>query len=642
MTRRLPTPLVGLLIAIALAAALVVLRQTGLLQPLELAAYDAFLPVRPVVQASDDRVVLVTIGEADIRAQGEWPLPDAVLAELLERLLAMEPRAVGLDVYRDLPEPPGSDRLASLVASTDRIITIQKAGDARSDGVPGPFFGNESRTGFNDIFTDPDGFVRRGLLFLDHNGRPLPSFALLSALTYLRDDGVSAGAAGDGSGHFRIGQTTLRPLEADDGGYARADARGYQLLLDFSGLGGQLARVSLSQVLAGEVEPAVIRDRLVLIGSVAESLKDLFFVPVHRPETSEPLAFGVEIHASAACQLIHHALGETRPQRFWSETAENLWILFGAVLGWAASFSAPSFRRLMAAGLGSGILIGGAGLLLFRQGVWIPVAPALLAGLLSAGLVTAYGAFREKRERAVLMRLFASHVSADVAEAIWRDRDRFLESGRPRPQELTATVMFTDLKNFTPISESMTPPALMEWLNDYMEAMVEIVDEHGGVVNRFIGDAILALFGIPVPRETPEEIREDARNAVRCALAMARAVERMNREMAEKGLPPVGMRVGIHTGPLIVGGLGSAVRQEYTVLGDTVNTASRFESHDKTLAAENPCRILMGAETAAHVEDLVQLKPLSALSLKGKSEPVPVFLVLGAAEEAGKGGWRTD
>lgn len=643
MTRRLPHRWIGILLALAVAAGIVGLRRMGGLQSLELAVYDAFLPYRDTLNAAGDRVVLVTIGEEDIRAQGAWPLPDAVLADLLQRLLAMNPRAVALDVYRDLPVPPGSERLAEVVRSTGRIVTIQKAGDARSDGVPGPFFGNAARTGFNDVPVDPDGFVRRGLLFLEHDGRSIPSFALLSALIYLREDGISAGPAEDGSGRFRVGPTPIAPLESYDGGYAGVDARGYQLPLDFSCLGRAMDRVPLSRVLSGKADPERFRDRLVFVGSVAESLKDTFFVPVPRPNTGEPLAFGVEIHASLACQLVFQGLGKTVPLRFWPEAGEAAWIFLGALLGWGGVVSAPSFRRLLAAGSGSVVLLGAAGLLFFRAGWWIPVVPAVLAGTLAAGLLAAYGAFREKKERATLMRLFASHVSPDVAEAIWRDRDRFLESGRTRPQELTATIMFTDLKGFTPISEAMTPPQLMEWLNDYMESMVQVVADHDGVVNRFIGDAILALFGIPVPREDEAGIARDARNAVRCALDMAEAVDRLNLRMAERRLPSVGMRVGIFTGPLVVGSLGSAIRQEYTVLGDSVNTAARLESYDKSFELENPCRILVGESTARLVEGMVRLRPLSTLALKGKSERVNVFQVLGPANsnetgEDAKGG----
>jgi adenylate cyclase len=210
------------------------------------------------------------------------------------------------------------------------------------------------------------------------------------------------------------------------------------------------------------------------------------------------------------------------------------------------------------------------------------------------------------------MGIFSRYVAPDIANDVWSRRAEFLEpGGRPRAQKLIATVLFSDIKGFTAVSEKLEAAALMDWLNSYMEAMAGLVMQHGGVVDKFIGDAVMAVFGVPVARGSEPEIAGDARSAARCALAMRRELGRFNAEWATRGVPAIGIRVGILTGELISGSLGSAERMEYTVIGDTVNTASRLESF-KLAPGEAPpaalaeetegvCRVLVGESTASRL-----------------------------------------
>jgi len=173
----------------------------------------------------------------------------------------------------------------------------------------------------------------------------------------------------------------------------------------------------------------------------------------------------------------------------------------------------------------------------------------------------------------------------------------------------------------------------MEWLNEYMALMSPRINEHRGVILRFIGDAIMAVFGVPVARTSEAEIRTDAVNAVRCALAMQEHLRAHNRALAERGRPLIGMRIGILTGPMVAGTLGSDERLEYNVHGDTVNTAARLEGFRKEDFTpdpfDRPCRILVGEGTAAYLGDEFELERIGEVSLKGKSRPVAVYSVLG-------------
>ncbi|MCP4691392.1 MAG: CHASE2 domain-containing protein, partial [Desulfobacterales bacterium] len=471
--------------------------------------------------------------------------------------------------------------------------------------------------------------VRRGALFLDDGERIVYSFALRLALHYLKEEGVSPRPDADNPRHLRLGQSTLRPLEPNDGGYVGLDARGYQFLLDFKEARDNFPSHSLSDLLDGKIEPDAIKDKIALLGVTARSVKDLFQLPHDRGARAGRQDHGVILHARIIDQLLRIGLDESAPTRFMPDAWESVWMLLCGVAGGLLGLRAASIWRFATLHLAGFIIIFLTACLAFLNGIWIPSAPPAMAWLLSGSAAAAYMTSREKKQRARLMRLFSKQVSREVAETIWRRRDDFLDGGRPRSQKVTVTILFSDLKGFTPVAERMTPGDLMDWLNAYMESMTRLVMEHGGVVDNFVGDAIKADFGVPIPRTSEEDIRRDALNAVRCALAMEKEIHRLNARWREKGLPAVGARVGIFTGPAVAGLLGGSRRMKYTTLGDTVNIASRLESYDKSLAREAPCRILIGESTLRYLDDRFKTRPIGEVSLKGKDEKIRVYRVIG-------------
>jgi adenylate cyclase len=190
----------------------------------------------------------------------------------------------------------------------------------------------------------------------------------------------------------------------------------------------------------------------------------------------------------------------------------------------------------------------------------------------------------------------------------------------------------TDLKGYTAVSEQMDPAALMEWVNAYMSAMAQLVERHGGTVDDYAGDGIKANFGAPLPRRSEEEIAADARNALECALAMGEQMEQLNRCWREQELPTARMRVGIHSGPAVVGSLGSERRLKFTSVGDTVNTAARLESFDKDGferdAAERIYRILIDDSTLRLVAGLFEVEAVGRHELPGREGKVSIYRVL--------------
>jgi adenylate cyclase len=416
-----------------------------------------------------------------------------------------------------------------------------------------------------------------------------------------------------------------------------ADARGYQFLLDFKDGRRPFSFVELASLLAGSFDPGLFRDRIVLIGVAAESVKDDFYTPLSKGLKVGQSIPGVIIHAQIASQLLRMGLDGDAPMAALPEWQEWLWVLLWSVAGALVGLGVRSPWRLLFAAGGGLVGLGAFDLLAFLAGRWIPLVPPALGWLSAAGVVTAYMSYREMAQRTLLMQLFSRHVSREVAEAIWRQRDQFLDGGRPRPERLVVTVLFADLQGFTTVAEKHTPEALLEWLNEYVGAMTHEVSRYGGVIRQYAGDAIVAMFGIPVPRQTPAEIDQDARNAVYCALAMETALRELNRRWRLQGRPTAGMRIGIFTGAVVSGTLGTADRSEYVVVGDTVNTASRLESYDKELFAPDadtrPARILIGEPTLVLLDGRFKTERVGEVSLKGKENRISIHRVSGSRQE---------
>jgi adenylate cyclase len=632
----LPGWAVAVLVAIAVSAIVLGLRGARLLESAELDLYDSFLRVRAPGQdaAPDPRIVVVTISERDIQEQGTWPLPDGVLAQTLDTLVALGPRAIGLDIYRDVPVAPGSLELDFLLRGPHPIVVVTKFADGSSAGVAPPrVVKGTEKVGFNDIVVDSGGIVRRGLLFLDDGQTALYSFALRLALLYLEPEGMGLGADPADATIVKLGPTAIRPLGTNDGPYVGLDAAGYQFLADYRVGPGPFQRITLGAVLRGEVPPEMVRDRVVLIGVTAESVKDDFYTPLSaglRPKQYVP---GVEIHAHFVSQLLRIATKGERP--LWSPPpwVGWLWVLVWAGLGaFLGVRTLKAWSLTVAVGLGLTVITVTA-YVAFLKGWWWPVLPPGLAWVGATGFLVAYHSYRESAERRMLMRIFSQHVSKEVAEDIWRDREQFAGGGRPRPRRLVVTALFTDLTGFTTVSERFSPEALMDWLNEYMGAMAPEISRHGGVIRQYAGDSIVALFGVPVPRNTEAEIAGDAINAVRCALALEHRLLELNQAWLASGQPFTGMRIGIVTGEAVAGTLGSTDRWEYVVVGDTLNTASRLESFDKDVFPPDPlvrpCRTLIGASTYEYVADVFDTEWVAEARLKGKQQLVAIYRVLG-------------
>ena len=629
---------ISLLAGILGALSVLGLRSTSILEPLELTVYDWLIQSRPGAEGPDPRIVLIKVTEQDILKQGRWPITDGILAQALERLVQFQPRAIGLDIYRDIPVDPGHADLNKVLVEHPQIVTVTKLGGGSVAGIPPPpALAGTEQVSFNDILIDHDGIVRRGLLFQEVGDQTAYAFALRLALLFLAEEGIGPQPSPDDPEQLRLGSTTLRRFGPNDGGYVRADAGGYQMLVDFYRGHSQPISFSLTALLAGQVDPDAIKNKIVLFGVTAESVPDLFHTPFSSGNDTGRMIPGVVVHAHVISQLLGAGLEGRRPIVTPGESLEWLWTILWALCGAGLGVWIRSPWRLALGSAGGLFILGIVVVVMFAQGWWIPLVPPALAWVLSGSAVTVSVLSRERKERALLMHLFSKHVSGEVAEAVWRQREQFLQDGRPRPQQLTATVFFSDFKGYTAASEKMTPEALMDWVNAYLDVMAGLVIKHGGVIDDYAGDAIKANFGVPLPRNSEAEIAQDAVNAVTCALAMEQQMHRLNMKHLQDGLATVGMRIGIHTGLVVAGSVGTSERLKYTTVGDAVNTAARLESMDRDIVQEVPgrrlCRILIDESTKRYLGDRFLLDQIGEVSVKGKEQTLMVYRVIRHAGE---------
>jgi adenylate cyclase len=632
---RTRTPLTVILLGMVASLIVIGLRSLGFLQFIELANYDIYLRLKEQQTLNEPRVVLVQTVEEDIQKLAEWPLTDSSITNVLKKLLAYDPRAIGVDLYRDIAVPPGTEVLSELLASEKRIIAIEKFGDEHSKHVGGPeVLRGTEQIGFSDITVDDDGVVRRGLLFLDDGETTSVSLALRLSMIYLAEEGITPQPGVVNSEHIRLGSVTWKPLEANDAVYVNADARGYQYILDYRGGGpDRFKTYSLSDVLEGRVEPSLIKDSVIIVGVNAESVKDELLTPYDRFTQHGQATAGMVVHGFAVSQLIRAAIDGDVPVQFLSDYYENLWILLWGIAAALAGLYIRSGLRLsivLSAGL---LVLVGTTSFAFINLWWLPVTPVAFAWLISAMLVTSFLSGHEKKEKKYLMDIFSKSVSTEVADEMWKHRSDFLKGGRLKPQTMTVTVLFCDLADFTPVAERLSPEELMGWLNKYMETMTGIIMKHGGVVDDYYGDAIKVNFGVPLPRTKVKEIQQDAISAIRCALAMRHEMKKLNMTWVKGDSAPVKMRIGLATGSVVAGCLGSAERMKYTTIGDIINTAARLESYGKEIDEKflDPfCQVMVAASTAEKLPDKSDLELVGTLRLKGKSQGVDVFALKGA------------
>ena len=592
---------------------LVLLRSAGLAQTIDLLLYDLVTAQRPSPSGRDTPITLVGIEESDIQRFG-WPIDDALFCKAFDRLNAGGVDVIGFDIYRDKGVGRQQQCLRDRFRDEPTLVSIFNvaSGIAPVPGTP------TERQSYNDLSLDADGVLRRDLVHVTGQDEATVSFPMR----------VMEVATGNRNLREAMDDGTHQDawLSADGGGYHNEiDAGlGIQRLLRFREP-RSYRFYSLTQLLDGEIPREAIRDQIVLIGSTAPSLRDLFNVPHTRFHQSEEVfqMSGVEIHANRVATLLDHHNGTLNTGWIMPGWGNLILILLCMASGTLLGEKVPTLRRsvLVVVALSAGVA-GGLTWLLWEH-IWVGIAMPTF-GLLSMGGAAwlRRGAMSQQHSQQI-KQLLGQTTSPAVAQQLWDQRDELLSDGRFEGRQLPVTVLFTDTVNFTSVSEGMNPRALMDWLNRGMEVCVPAVTKRGGMVNKFTGDGMLAVFGVPLEQDSKAE----AQAAIEAAMEIKAGLEQLNKDLLQDQEPAMRIRMGIHSGEALVGSMGSAERIEYAVIGDSVNCASRLESLDKH-RHEGVLRVLISSTTLDLLDPTfksrLNLGYWGPVQVKGREEPLEV------------------
>jgi diguanylate cyclase (GGDEF)-like protein len=413
-------------------------KRLQLFETLEMSSFD--LLTRMQTQPSlDQRLLMVEITEADLEVYG-WPLTDQVVADIIAEIQRHDPAVVGLDLYRNTPQSmPGQAALAQAFEAPNVIGIFNVGTQENGMGVPAPATWPADQTGFNDLAIDPDGVLRRNLLYVSAPDNPFYSFPLRVVLAYHADLVLQVDREND---LLRIGDAEFPALLPGDGGYTNIDNRGYQILMRYRTPHEPAQTLTITQVLAGAVPPDWVRGKIVLIGSTASSLKDEFYTPFSQEQSARFVMAGVEVHAQGISQMLDAIAGEPALYRFLPQWGEFLWLLswtlVAGVMGWRLRRPPMVFTLTGLAILGIWGLSG----LAFSQLLWIPTVEPVAAFLLALGLVVVQKAlYRSSYDQLTLL----------------PGRDMFLLQVQRALQYRPATavtVVFLDIDRFKLINQS--------------------------------------------------------------------------------------------------------------------------------------------------------------------------------------------
>ncbi|WP_221800086.1 CHASE2 domain-containing protein [Oceanobacter mangrovi] len=625
--------------------------QRDWLQRLEYLFYDWRFDLLPVMPATSDtaRIVILDIDERSIAALGRWPWSRVTMAQLFDQLADYGTAVAGLDMVLSEAEDsdlhrwlhsltaeqrqqlPGGSQGAVLEAdqalanSMNRLDVVSgfffSAADISSTGalpeelanlevIPPTLISFDSYTatlpliqqaaagsGFVSTFPDSDGSIRRTPLIARHNDDLYPSLSLALALTYLLDWRVDLETV-------LIADVPVPRAIRFAGLQARLDMFG-QVIVPYHGPKGSYPYVSAVDVVRGQLaQPQLLEGAIVLIGTSAAGLVDLRATPVGAQFP------GVEVHANVLDTLLHGSF-PYRPE--WEAGATLFSLLLTGLL---LSLLLPGMRPLRAIGWSFGLLLVlvGCNCWLWRQGLDLPMAAPLLLALMLVVLNLGYGFVHENSDKRRLKQMFDQYVPPAHIEKMLADPDAYQFQGETREM----TVLFSDIRSFTSISEGLSATELKQLLNSYFTPLSRVLFDHEATIDKYVGDMVMAFWGAPL------EDRHHASHAVAAALAMQACCAGLEPEFRQRGWPVVRAGIGISTGSMNVGDMGSAYRRAYTVLGDAVNLGSRLEALCRFYGAD-----ILVSERTRQQALAFSYRFVDRIRVKGKAEVVDIYEPLG-------------
>lgn len=600
----------------------------GLSEPIDLLVHDRVLRYAPVAQR-EPAVAIVVIDDEALNQLG-WPVPDRHLAAAIKHAEKAGARAIGIDLYRDKPVPPGSVELANTLTGTNGVVGVMRLATTEGPAVDAPaaLRNRPGAAGLADMPVDSDGVVRRMLLYASDGSQVLPSFALAIAQAHLAEDGIKPEPAPGNSTSLKLGAAVLPQLASKEGPYSNIDTGGYQRLIAYRTTPTAIPRVRLLDLLDGSVDSSVLAGKAVLIGTISGTVTDRVKMPISDND-KRILSAGLLLQALVTDELIAVATGEatgaTPLPHSWVHAATVMialmLLILSAVFPGAVSFAGAAGALFIAAGATTTALIA--------MRIYLPPMPPIAMAVLGASAIGFVRYAWLRSEQRALFGLFRVHVSSKVANAIWRGRDSLGAANGVLSQHLFVTVMFVDVSDSTLVADSMPPDQFAAWIGEFHTAAGALALDHDAFIDKFLGDGMMLVFGAPLVSGTEAHRADDARRALDCAIAIRTELSDINAQHARAGLPPIYVRIGIHSGPAQAATVGPPQRLQYTVMGQTPAIAARLEALAKTLGddddASPSARILLTGATADLVGRPEDLGPLGHHSLKGMAEKVEIL-----------------
>ena len=457
---------------------------------------------------------------------------------------------------------------------------------------------------FNPII-DADGVVRSVPMLSEYEGQYYEALSLAMFRALLGSPNIAPGYPPERFLSKSYSGMEWLEMQAANRSFRVPVDKAVSTLVPYRGRGGpngnSFKYISLADVFEGKVAPADLKGKIAIWGTTAPGLKDLRSTPVGGAYP------GVEIHANLLSGMLSQDFKE-RPA-FTVGAEVILLTIGGLVLALLLPFLSPMRATLVT--LAGMVLIVGLNYLIYTQAhLVLPLAASLLMTAALFTLNMAYGYFVESRSKREFTALFGQYVPPELVDEMARNPTKY--SMEPTAAELT--ILFSDVRGFTTISESLSPGDLASYINGYLTGMSAAISKNRGTLDKYIGDAVMAFWGAPVPDA------EHARQGVLTALEMQRVAAELNEKFKAKGWPALKIGIGLNSGNVRVGDMGSKVRKAYTVMGDPVNLASRLEGRTK----EYGVGILVGESTEKLVKDVI-FRELDRIRVKGKNEPVVIF-----------------
>ena len=641
---------------------------------LELKTLDLRFLSRGKIPTSD-KVALVTIDEKSLDELGRWPWPRTRMAQLLDALVKGSAGVVGFDIV--WAEPDQNSELMSLTAlkrkvaelklgnpdleryldgvlkraDSDRILADSLARSRRA--ILGYFFHFSPREGpgkkeksppkdlppltaFNmvrftseeaarvplfeaqypavnipilsraaegagyfNIFPDPDGTVRWAPLVIKYQDRHYCALSLAVLKKYLENAPLGLRIAEFGVEQMRLGKLSIPTSEEG------------RLLINYRGPQKTFPHYSATDVIHGRTPDNAFRGKIVLVGATAIGIYDMRVTPF------EHVFPGLEIHANVIDSILQgHFLH--RPN--WITLVDILVVVaVGLILGALLHRFKAHWGALVGAALFLSVLVLGK-ILFENPGVWMNLTyPSLNLVLIYLG-VTGYRYMTEEKEKKKIRGAFQYYLTASVVEEMLKNPDKLKLGGEKKD----LTVLFSDIRGFTSISEQMTPEGLVRFLNEYLTTMTDIVFKYDGLLDKYMGDAIMAIWGAPL--DQPDHVKR----ACLAALDMVEELHRLQKKWSAEGMPFLNVGIGVNAGPMVVGNMGSDRRFDYTVMGDSVNLGSRLEGLNKTYGTN----IIVSEMTFDKVKGEFLARELDLVRVKGKDQPVKIYELLSPVKTA--------